>query len=148
MANYINGTDLCLYIKSGSTFKCIAQATDCEIDVKMETTKVKTKDEVGYFPTLIRGDYSWSVSTNHLFTQDVLGTSGYSYDDLMDLELNATVCTISLGKVSTNGMGWPQSIGTNKNLTGNVLITDIKISSKAGEPATYSVSMDGTGPIT
>jgi len=144
-ANVINGTDLCLFITSGATKKCIALASSCKISTSMSTRKIGTKDS-GIFEESAAGRISWTCDSDNLFTQDSI--SGYTYDSLMDLHLSRTSVVITFGTTTTSGMGYPQTIGTGKTLTGTVWISKVDLNAKDNDNSSFTVSMEGTGPLT
>lgn len=157
-ANVINGTDLCLFITTGSTKKCIALATTCKIGVTMSTRKIASKDS-GIWEDSAVGRMSWTCDSDQLFTQDFSGVSqtgttantansGFTYDSLMDLMIARTPIVITVGAVTTSGMGYQQTLGTGRNLTGTALITKLDLNAKDNDNATYTITMEGTGALT
>lgn len=144
-ANVINGTDLCLFITSGATKRCIALATTCKISTSMSTRKIASKDS-GIWEESASGRMSWTCDSDNLFTQD-LNVSGYTYDVLVDLMFSRTPVTITFGVVSTSGMGYPQIIGTGKSLTGSAWITKLDLNAKDNDNTSFTISMEGNGAL-
>ncbi len=142
-ANVINGTDLCLFITTGATKRCIALATTCKISTSMSTREIASKDS-GVWTEKAVGRMSWNCDTDQLFTQDVV--SGFTYDNLFDLVTSRTPVVISFGMVTTSGMGYPQTLGT-KFLSGTGLITKLDLNAKDNDNSTFSVTIEGTGPL-
>lgn len=152
-ANVVNGTDLCLFIGTGTTKKCIALATSCKIAVAMATRQIASKDSTGNWDEAAPGKLSWTCDSDNLFTQDYDSLTGnsyqsYSYSNLVDLMIARTPITITVGQVSTSGMGFPQTIGTQKNLTGTAYITALDLNAPNDDNSTYTISMIGTGALT
>jgi predicted secreted protein len=145
-ANVINGTDLCLFVTSGATVRCIALATTCSLAINMATRQISSKDSTGNWDENTSGRLSWTVDSDNLFTQD-LGLSAYTYDNLVDMMIARQPITITLAKVTTDNMGYPQTKGTGKYLTGSALITSITANGPDQDNATFSVSMVGTGAL-
>lgn len=146
-ANVINGTDLCLFVVSGATKKCIALATTCSLAINMATRQISSKDSTGNWDENISGRLSWTVDSDNLFTQD-LNLSAYTYDNLVDLMIARTPLTITLTKVSTENMGYPQTVGSGKSLTGSAYITALNVNAPDQDNSTFTVSMIGTGALT
>jgi len=148
-ANVINGTDLCLFITSGATKRCIALATSCKISTSMATKQISSKDSTGNWEEFIAGRMSWTVDSDNLFTQDNLGTSGQTYDTLIDLMIARTSVTITIGQVTTSLMGYPQTLGTtSKALSGSAYITKLDLNAPNDDSSTFTVSFQGTGALT
>lgn len=151
-ANVINGTDLVIFITTDSVKKCIALATSCKIAVSMATREISSKDSTGNWHENAAGKLSWTCDSDNLFTQDyddvAASGSGVSYSTLMDLQIARTPLEITFGQVATEGMGYQQTVGTEKNLTGTAYITSIDLNAPNDENSTFSISMIGTGALT
>lgn len=150
-ANVINGTDLCLFITTGATQKCIALATTCKVGVSMSTRKIASKDS-GIWEDSAVGRMSWTCDSDNLFTQDFTGStpgaSGYSYDSLLDLMIARTPVTVTIGMVTTSGMGYQQTLGSARHLSGTALITKIDLTAPDNDNSTFTISLEGTGALT
>jgi len=145
-ANVINGTDVCLFITSGATKKCIALATTCKINVTMGTRKVACKDSLGAEES-VPTRYSWSCDSDNFFTQDVI-VSGLTFDNMIDLQLGRTLVTITIGTTTSSYMGFPQTLGVGKSLSGTAWVTKCDLTAKDNDNTTYTINMEGTGPLT
>lgn len=146
-ATTINGTDLCLFILSGASYKTIALATTCKISTSMATRKIASKDS-GLWEESAVGRMSWTCDSSNLFTQDNIGTSGFTYDALMDTFISRTPVTIKFATTTTSGMGFPQTVGTGKYLGGTAIITKLDLDAKDNDTSTFSVTLEGTGALT
>lgn len=150
MANVINGTDLCLFITTGATKKCIALATSCKIAISHATRKIASKDS-GIWEESTTGRISWTCDSEQLFTADfdniAPSVSGFSHSHLLDLMIARTPITITFGVVATSGVV-PQSVGTGKTMTGTAILTKCDLSAGDNSNVTYSISMEGTGALT
>lgn len=147
-ANVINGTDLCLFITSGATKRCIALATSCKISTSMATKQISSKDSTGNWEEFIPGRLSWTIDSDNLFTQDA-ALSAQTYDTLSDAWIARTLLTVTIGQVTTSSMGYVQTLGTsNKALSGTVYITKLDLNAPNDDSATFSVSFQGTGALT
>jgi len=151
-ANVINGTDLCLFLSdgTGTTKKCIALATTCKLTVNMSTRAIASKDS-GIWAESAVGRMNWTVDSDQLFTQDwTTGAeaSGYTYDILMDLMIARTAITITLGKVTTDGMGYQQTLGSDKTLIGSAFINKIDLNAPDNANSSYTITLEGNGALT
>lgn len=148
-ANVIDGTNLCLFITSGATKKCIALATNCKISMNMATKQISSKDSTGNWEDYLAGRLSWTIDSDNLFTQDTLFPSGFTYDNLVEIMINRTTLTATIGQVSTPLMGYPQALGsTYNNLSGSCYVTKIDLNAPNDDSATFTVSLQGTGALT
>lgn len=146
-ANVIQGENLCLFITSGATKRCIALATTCKLSIAMATRTISSKDSTGSWDEKTAGRLSWTCDSDNLFTQD-LGLSAFTYDNLVDLMISRTPITITLGKVATDFSGYPQTLGTGKTLTGTALITKLDVNAPDQDNSTFTISMEGNGALT
>jgi predicted secreted protein len=143
MANIVNGSDVCLFVTSGSTSQVIAMSTGCKISITMGTIKTSSKDS-GRFESSVAGRFSYTVDGDAFYSLDA-DAGRYTYDELMTMYLARTPLTISIG--STTGV-MPQVLGTGKVLTGSVLITKLDMDAKDDAAVTFTISMEGVGALT
>lgn len=160
-----------LFIKeTNGTVKSIAFATSHTLTVSTDTQQTSTKDDGGKFQSSDYGIISWSASSENLCSYD---GAGYNYQDLINLMLSQTKVTATfsiegssgstypyaskLNSVddATNDVWTPANTGTigstsNKSLgyTGTVLITSVEVNAPNGENATFTVQLQGDGPLT
>jgi predicted secreted protein len=160
-----------LFIQEGNgTVKSIAFATSHTLTVSTDTQQTSTKDDGGKFQSSDYGIISWSASSENLCSYD---GAGYNYQDLINLMLSQTkvIATFSVEGDSgstypytnkkdsvddtTNDVWTPADTGTigstsNKSLgyTGTVLITSVEVNAPNGENATFTVQLQGDGPLT
>ena len=147
--NTVNGTDLCLFITSGSSVKCIALATSCKIGVTMSTRKIASKDS-GIWDESVASRMNWTCDSDNLFSQDSTGTggtSGFTYDLMMDAMINRIKLSISVGQVTTSGMGYQQTLGSGRNLSGSAYITKLDLNAPDNANSTFTISLEGTGAL-
>ena len=169
--NVIKGGDLMLFLKeSNGTMKSIAFATSHTLTVSTDTQQTSTKDDGGKFQSSDYGILSWSASSENLCSYD---GAGYNYQDLINLMLSQTKVTATFSIEGNSGTSYPYankkdsvdettddtwtpantgSIGStsNKSLgyTGTVLITNVEVNAPNGENATFTVQLQGDGPLT
>lgn len=169
--NVIKGGDMMLFLKEANgTVKSIAFATSHTLTVSTDTQQTSTKDDGGKFQSSDYGIISWSLSSENLASYD---GAGYNYQDLIDLMLSQTKVTATFTIEGSSGSSYPYSskldsvddatgdvwspgitgnIGstTGKSLgyTGTVLITSVEVNAPNGENATFTVQLQGDGPLT
>ena len=169
--NVIKGGDLMLFLKeSNGTMKSIAFATSHTLTVSTDTQQTSTKDDGGKFQSSDYGIISWSATSENLCSYD---GAGYNYQDLINLMLSQTKVTANFSIEGDSGSTYPYAakkdsvddvtgdawsaantgtIGStsNKSLgyTGKVLITSVEVNAPNGENATFTVQLQGDGPLT
>lgn len=169
--NVIKGGDLMLFLKEANgTVKSIAFATSHTLTVSTDTQQTSTKDDGGKFQSSDYGIISWSASSENLCSYD---GAGYNYQDLINLMLSQTKVTATFSIEGSSGSTYPYSskldsvddatndvwapantgtIGStsSKSLgyTGTVLITSVEVNAPNGENATFTVQLQGDGPLT
>ena len=162
-----------LFIKNGNTTKTIAFATSHSLTISTDTQQTSTKDDGGKFQSSDYGIISWSATSENLAAYD---GAGYNFQDLVNLMLTQTkvdaVFTVegdsgstypyatkldSVDNAGTPANGWaPMLMGTkgsaqsstSMGYTGKVLITNIEVNAPNGENATFTVQLQGDGPLT
>jgi len=167
--NVINGGDMMLFIKEANgTVKSIAFATSHTLTVSTDTQQTSTKDDGGKFQSSDYGIISWSASSENLCSYD---GAGYNYQDLINLMLSQTKVTATFSVENNSGSSYPYASKLNsvdettdntwtpgaagtigsqsKSLgyTGTVLITSVEVNAPNGENATFTVQLQGDGPL-
>ena len=167
--NVIKGGDLMLFIKEANgTVKSIAFATSHTLTVSTDTQQTSTKDDGGKFQSSDYGIISWSATSENLCSYD---GAGYNYQDLINLMLSQTKVTATFSVEGNSGAKYPYTtkldsvddtagntwapgntgtIGeSQKSLgyTGTVLITSVEVNAPNGENATFTVQLQGDGPL-
>ena len=166
----IKGGDLMLFLKEANgTVKSIAFATSHTLTVSVDTQQTSTKDDGGKFQASDYGIISWSATSENLCSYD---GAGYNYQDLINLMLSQTKVTATYSVEGDSGSAYPYAdkknsvdettgdawtpanagtIGStsNKSLgyTGTVLITNVEVNAPNGENATFTVQLQGDGPL-
>ena len=169
--NVIKGGDMMLFLKEASgTVKSIAFATSHTLTVSTDTQQTSTKDDGGKFQSSDYGIISWSASSENLCSYD---GAGYNYQDLINLMLSQTKVTATFTVEGSSGSTYPYTsklnsvddatgdvwapankgtIGEASNVslgyTGTVLITSVEVNAPNGENATFTVQLQGDGPLT
>ena len=137
------GKDLMLFTED----KAVALATSCKLGLSAETIDTQSKDS-GIWTEKDIKKLSWNASSENVFSADV---DANSYDKLFALMIARKPITLKFGIVSdpnANEMpeaGWTLAAGA---YTGKAVITSLEANAPDGDKATFSVSFEGTGPLT
>ena len=159
-----------LFIKEANgTMKSIAFATSHTLTVSTDTQQTSTKDDGGKFQSSDYGIISWSATSENLCSYD---GAGYNYKDLINLMLSQTKVTATFSVEGSSGTSYPyvtkldsvddaandvwspmntgtvgSSTGKSMGYTGTVLITSVEVNAPNGENATFTVQLQGDGPL-
>ena len=160
-----------LFIKEANgTVKSIAFATSHTLTVSTDTQQTSTKDDGGKFQSSDYGIISWSATSENLCSYD---GAGYNYQDLINLMLSQTKVTATFSVEGSSGSTYPyasklnsvddatgdvwspmntgtvgSATGKSMGYTGTVLITSVEVNAPNGENATFTVQLQGDGPLT
>lgn len=135
MVQTLSGIDMLL--KVGAIAIGCAQKID--VDVKTKTSSAVCRASGGWEES-VAGAHSWTASTDGLM-RIATGTdaaTNVTAANLLQLEVSRTVVAISFGSPTVG-----DSI-----ISGNAIITGVKISAGLDGAATFTVSFQGTGPLT
>jgi predicted secreted protein len=148
MANYNDyltyGGDLMVFISSGATKEAIAFSTSAKMSISMKTRDVSSKDS-GNFTEKKAGKYDWNMSTDALCNFSTTGTT-MSVDDLYNYFIAGILVNVGFGSKTGTSPSWTMNAAA-KNFTGTALITSMDLNSGDGETATYSIQLEGSGPL-
>lgn len=154
----LNGSDLMVFVKDGTTYKSIAYATNHSLDVNMESMDSSTKDSGnGYWQNQEPGMMSWSMSTENLMSDTA--EHGLSYNDLFELMLKRETLEVYFS-LQTNNIDYAQKLGeefevpstgwtydSTNNYHGKAYITSLSVTATNGEKCTYSATFTGAGAL-
>lgn len=148
MSKIIEGRDLMFFVadtKTG-TYKSIAAATNCSIEISLDTKEITTKDSAsGAWQTVTPNKLSWSGSSDNLFELDATA-DGSSFDTLFDYMTQKKMIYVKFGtgKTFTDASGWTLNKGMYE---GTAIITSLNLTAGADDNASYSVSFSGSGAL-
>lgn len=118
--------------------KTIARSTDFTINDNGNPVEISNFDSAGW-KEFVMGTQDWSIDVNGIIMRSGTTTSGMtSYDTLKLAKRNKTLLTFAI-KATVTGDKYDQGSG---------YITKLTSSYKLGDKATYSLSIQGTGPLT
>lgn len=150
------GNDLMLFVKEGSTYKSVAFATNHTLTLSTETEDVQSKDS-GYDGAVMAKRTTWEIQSENLYIESeftallekMIGTDKY--------------IDVVWGEAATNGTDTPELGFTHDDQTvvdgdakkawtpkattygGKALISSLTLNTNAGENATYSITLTGSG---
>lgn len=128
----IQGEDIILVIDGKPTL----HATSHSLKVDLELKDLRTKDTNG--KEKCAGDISWSVDGEGLVVIDPELAQTHSAEDVLDLVLTKKKVTAVL-KSPIRGL--------NKTYTGEAFVTSFSLGTPAGDNATYSYALTGSGNL-
>ena len=129
----IQGEDIILLIDG----KPALHATSHSLKVDLELKDLRTKDTNG--KEKCPGDLSWSVDGDGIVVIDPAITEAHSAEEVLSLVLSKKKVKAIL-KAPVQGL--------TKLYTGDAFITSFSLSTPAGDNATYSYSLTGSGDLT
>ena len=128
----IQGEDIILLVDNKTTL----HATTHNLKVDLELKELRTKDTNGKEKS--PGDVSWSVDGDGLVVVDDSVTNAHSSEDVLAIVLNKKLVDVIIRS--------PLS-GLSKKYTGKAYITSFSLGAPAGDNATYSYSLTGSGNL-
>lgn len=142
-AKSVLGKDLMLFVET----KALALATSCKLGLSAETIDTQSKDS-GIWTEKDIKKLSWNASSENVFSADA---DANSYDKLFALFIAHKPVVLKFGIIGNpdvNEMpaaGWTLAAGA---YTGSAVITSLEANAPDGDKATFSISFEGTGPLT
>lgn len=129
----IQGEDIILQVDAKTTL----HATTHTLKVDLELKELRTKDTNG--KEKAPGDISWSVDGDGLVVIDESIENAHSSEDVLALVLSKKLVDVVIKSPIT---------GLTKMYTGKAYITTFSLGTPAGDNATYSYSLTGSGNLT
>lgn len=129
----VQGEDIILLVDDKTTL----HATTHTLKVDLEMKELRTKDTDGKekWP----GDVSWSVDGDGLVVIDDSIKNSHTAEEVLDLVLQKKLVEVVVKSPLT---------GLAKMYTGKAYITTFTLSTPAGDNASYSYSLTGSGNLT
>lgn len=129
----IQGEDIIILVDEKTTL----HATTHTLKVDLELKELRTKDTNG--KEKAPGDISWSVDGDGLVVIDESIENSHTPEDVLGIVLSKKIVDVVIKS--------PVS-GLTKNYTGKAFITTFSLGAPAGDNATYSYSLTGSGNLT
>lgn len=139
MKTVLNGTDLILSVGGAA----LGFSTTCKISTSVETGERTTKEaSAGKWKEKYVKSYSEQISADGCVLTDG-DTEIPTYDQLKDMMIAGTPidCSYNVREGAT------REGKTTGGYAGKYLITKLDLDGKAGDDATYSVTLDNYGPV-
>lgn len=147
-ATMVSGSDFMMFL----TGEAIALAKSLNITLTASTADVKTKDS-GMWPD--KEVTALDFSADH---QSVMTAAPDEYEQSFEALTAALIAhqpvAVLFGVAgnadSVGGLpvaGWTAPSGTKYRLSGNALLTSVKVGAPVGDKATIDVSFEGVGPL-
>lgn len=128
----IQGEDIILMVDDKTTL----HATTHTLKVDLELKELRTKDTNG--KEKAPGDITWSVDGDGLVVVDDSIENAHSSEDVLALVLSKKLVDVVIKSPLT---------GLTKMYTGKAYITTFSLSTPAGDNASYSYSLTGSGNL-
>jgi predicted secreted protein len=137
----ISGTEYRLLLSTdGTTYKGLADETECSFDITAETRETTSKDSA-VWRTFITSAKTWTASGSALFGDD--DATKWNADELMPL-----VGTTVYVKLTQTAAGSVTPATGEANLTGQAVFTSFSASQPDKDNGTYSFQLQGAGALT
>lgn len=140
MATITQGNELMVFV-SGTSIAC---ATNHTLTTDAETTDTSHKDIKGNWKSSNIKNFSWSVTSENLFTID---GSGKTYSDLFTLMTSETEVDLKLGFPSGDITANGYTPALTPLHSGKAIITSLNLNAPNGDNATYTVTFTGRGVL-
>lgn len=128
----IQGEDIILLVDDKTTL----HATTHTLKVDLELKELRTKDTNG--KEKAPGDISWSVDGDGLVVVDESIENAHSSEDVLALVLSKKLVDVVIKS---------PLVGLAKMYTGKAYLTTFSLSTPAGDNASYSYSLTGSGNL-
>jgi len=128
----IQGEDIILLVDNKTTL----HATTHSLKVDLELKELRTKDTNGKEKS--PGDISWSVDGDGLVVIDPGVASAHTPEDVLGIVLSKKLVDVIVKSPLA---------GLTKKYTGKAYITSFSLGAPAGDNATYSYSLTGSGNL-
>lgn len=134
----IKGQNLRVFIDG----ECIGFATSCSLHVSAQLEDISTKDSTGDWSVQEVVGKSWDLSADALFSaDDFQAVNGWQA-----LETMISGQPVEIEFTQTEGEKNQQKVG-NVTYYGDAIINDITINAANRQNASYSIQMQGVGPL-
>lgn len=137
----ISGTEYRLLLSlDGTTFKGLADETECSFDITAETRETTSKDSA-IWRTFLTSAKAWSASGSALYGDD--DATKWNVD-----ELTLMVGTTVYVKMTQTAAGSVTPLIGETNLNGLAIFTSFSASQPDKDNGTYTFQLQGNGSLT
>src|SRR5574343_675752 len=128
------GTQVSVYLNNKKVFNALSK--DFSLDTDMVDV---TDDDTGGFKAFLAADHGGKMTVEGHFEQQASVTSSYvSPEDIMDIQINRTLCSVYM---STGSQG-------DVKLVSSCYISSFKFTAPHGDKVTFTADLQLTGTIT
>lgn len=150
----VDGSDIMLFKKDGSSYKSIAHASSHTLSISTEQEEINTKDS-GSATWVTASRYSWEISVDSFYTSE-------GYETFLDLITNpaGNQMTVAFGLKADSergANGTPKDVnktadgewtaGSSYVYYGTVTVSNLDWTADAGSKSTFSATLNGVGGI-
>lgn len=138
----ISGDNLMVFAKDNNEYKSIGYATEHSLSVSVDVKRVSSHN-IGIFSSIEPTYASWSISCEHLYTEE-------TYSWMMDALKDRKVFTLLFGLPSNfdeNGLGTEEYWTSTTGYRGKAILTSLRAFSETGDIATFSASFVGVSSL-
>ncbi len=135
------GTDLMIFVDG----KPIAYSTSAKLSVSVNAEDVTSKDS-GEWEEAELTKFSWSASTDALFSIDGASTGNSDLSELWGTFLNKTLVNVTFGIKDGTSPDWAAKVGT-KAFVGTAQIIKLDVNADVNGVASYSIELKGKGSL-
>lgn len=129
-----------MMIKSGSTYKCIAAATECSWHAGTQMEEASTKDDTNDWSKQTCVAKNWDCSVSALCVDDASGMSDADVLALLGTE-------VDLKFADTSGDQNRVPVSGKKALAGKAIVSDIQKNATNKQNQTWSAQFTGVGEL-
>lgn len=142
----LNGKNLRIFAGQSSNSKCIALATDCTVNVTVNTEESTTKDTDGLWGEDEIISKGWDISVNQLYDPDVTETNAMTANELVEKIITEDEPILYVSFDVTEG---DKNRTATKKMAfgGNAIYTSLGINASASGKATFAHSFKGKGAL-
>lgn len=135
---FIQGNTVIFSIYNTSAYEPLACITSSSLSEEVEIDEVETKCDPGNI-VKTPGSYSYEISAEGIYIDEAVNTNKQSHAKLKALLRAKTLITWRMA-TSLSSTGQENEYGTG-------YITSLELTGEAGENATFSITISGTGSI-
>ena len=141
----VYGGSFGLFFASGATTPMpVAFAQKCDLKINMATRKSSSKDS-GLWEEFNSGRFDWSVTSDQLYAYGNTGTT-QTFAKIYSLYVKQLPCVMKFAPYTGNSPNWVA--GATDVFSGTLVITSLSINASDGNDTSYTLSGQGTGPLT
>ena len=143
-SSLIYGSDLMIFVGSGTTVTPLAYTTSAKLSISMGTKDVSSKDS-GNYAEKVGTRFDWNASSDGFTSYTVTGNTN-SIDEVFVLQALRQPVNVTFGFKTGVTPSWTVD-ATKRLFKGTALITSIDVNADNDGSSTYSIKLEGTGAL-